>query len=122
MGIGLALFQQFVGINTVIYFATTILNYTGATTNHAVLLAVYVGVTNFVTTIVAALLMDWAGRRRLLIPGTILLTLALVRAGRVLPLRRPCYEDHSWVGPGLRHHLHHGLRDRARTGVLADDQ
>jgi sugar porter (SP) family MFS transporter len=97
VGIALAVFQQFVGINTVIYFATTILNYTGATTNHAVLLAVYVGLTNFVTTIVAALLMDWAGRRRLLIPGTILLTIALFALGAYFhwPM---LYKGHSWVG------------------------
>jgi len=81
VGIALAVFQQFVGINTVIYFATTILKFTGSTTNQSVLLAVYVGVTNFATTIVAALLIDWTGRRKLLIPGTGLLTVALIVLG-----------------------------------------
>jgi sugar porter (SP) family MFS transporter len=81
IGVSLAVFQQFVGINTVIYFATTILGYTGYTTNQSVLLAVFVGVTNFVTTIVAALLMDWVGRRKLLLTGTAILTVALVALG-----------------------------------------
>ncbi|HET8604279.1 MAG TPA: sugar porter family MFS transporter [Marmoricola sp.] len=81
VGIGLAVFQQFVGVNTVIYFASTILGYTGASTSTAVLLAVFVGVTNFVVTIVAILLMDWVGRRGLLLTGTAILTVALVVLG-----------------------------------------
>ena len=81
VGIALAVFQQFVGVNTVIYFATTILKYTGQTTNSAVLLAVFVGVTNFVVTILAMLLLDWVGRRALLINGTIVLTIALFLLG-----------------------------------------
>ena len=81
IGIGLAVFQQFVVVNTVIYFASTILHYTGASTSSAVLLAVYVGVTNFVMTIVAILLMDWVGRRGLLITGTAILCVALVVLG-----------------------------------------
>ncbi|HEU5043661.1 MAG TPA: sugar porter family MFS transporter [Nocardioidaceae bacterium] len=81
IGIALAVFQQFVGVNTVIYFATTILKYTGQSTNSSVLLAVFVGVTNFVVTIAAVLLLDWVGRRALLINGTIILTIALFLLG-----------------------------------------
>ena len=97
VGIALAVFQQFVGINTVIYFATTILKFTGASTNQSVLLAVYVGVTNFVTTIVAALLMDWAGRRKLLLPGTALLTLALLVLGAYF-FWPSFHHGFAWVG------------------------
>ena len=81
IGIALAVFQQFVGVNTVIYFATTILKYTGESTNSSVLLAVFVGVTNLVVTIAAVLLVDWVGRRALLINGTIILTIALFLLG-----------------------------------------
>ncbi|HET7356378.1 MAG TPA: sugar porter family MFS transporter [Nocardioidaceae bacterium] len=81
VGIALAVFQQFVGVNTVIYFATTILRYTGQSTDTSVLLAVFVGVTNFVVTIAAVLLLDWVGRRALLINGTIILTIALFLLG-----------------------------------------
>jgi MFS family permease len=97
VGIGLAVFQQFVGINTVIYFATTILKYTGVSTNTSVSLAVFVGLTNLVTTIVAAVIMDWAGRRRLLIPGTVILTIALVALGAYFHWAA-LYKGHSWIG------------------------
>jgi sugar porter (SP) family MFS transporter len=97
VGILLAVFQQFVGINTVIYFATTILKYTGVSTNTSVALAVFVGLTNFITTIVAALLMDWVGRRKLLLPGTAILTVALVALGAYFHWS-VINQGHSWVG------------------------
>jgi sugar porter (SP) family MFS transporter len=97
VGIMLAVFQQFVGINTVIYFATTILKYTGVSTNTSVALAVFVGLTNFITTIVAALLMDWVGRRKLLLPGTAILTVALVALGAYFHWSA-INQGHSWVG------------------------
>jgi sugar porter (SP) family MFS transporter len=97
VGIGLALFQQFVGINTVIYFATTILKYTGETLNQSVLLAVYVGVTNFVTTIIAVLILDWVGRRWLLLGGTALLTLSLFALGAYFAVPA-LNQGASWLG------------------------
>jgi sugar porter (SP) family MFS transporter len=97
IGIGLAVFQQFVGVNTVIYFASTILHYTGASTNSAVLLAVYVGVTNFVMTIVAILLMDWVGRRGLLITGTAILFVSLVVLGAYFQFSALSHGA-SWLG------------------------
>lgn len=63
IGIMLAIFQQFAGINTVIYFTSTILKFTGSSTSLSVQQAVYVGLTNFVFTIAAILCMDWLGRR-----------------------------------------------------------
>lgn len=81
IGIALAIFQQFVGINTVIYFTATILKYTGSSTSLSVQQAVYIGVTNFVFTIVAILCMDWLGRRVMLIGGTGVAVCALVALG-----------------------------------------
>lgn len=97
VGIGLAVFQQFVGVNTVIYFAATILHYTGASTNSAVLLAVFVGVTNFVVTIVAILLMDWVGRRGLLLAGTAILCVSLVVLGAYFQFSALSHGA-SWLG------------------------
>jgi sugar porter (SP) family MFS transporter len=81
VGIGLAVFQQFVGINTVIYYAPTILSDTGLTKSSSVTQTVFVGITNVVFTIVAVLLLDRVGRRKLLLTGTVCLTLSLVLLG-----------------------------------------
>jgi len=77
IGLALAFFQQFVGVNTVIYYAPTILEQTGLGADQAITQTVAVGVTNVVFTIIAVLLMDKLGRRPLLIIGTIGLTVAL---------------------------------------------
>lgn len=78
LGIGLAVFQQFVGVNTVIYYAPTILQQTGLQAGQAIAQTVSVGVTNVVFTVVAVLLLDKIGRRPLLLTGTIGLGLALL--------------------------------------------
>lgn len=81
VGLGLALFQQFVGINTVIYYAPTILSDTGLTKSSSITQTVFVGVTNVVFTLIAVLLLDRVGRRRLLLTGTVGLTSSLLVLG-----------------------------------------
>jgi sugar porter (SP) family MFS transporter len=81
VGLGLAIFQQIVGINTVIYYAPTIFKFAGVSTSNAIGETVFVGVTNVVFTIVAVLLLDKVGRRIFLLAGTAGLTVALVGLG-----------------------------------------
>jgi sugar porter (SP) family MFS transporter len=81
VGLGLAIFQQLVGINTVIYFAPTIFQLAGVSTSAAIGQTVFIGVTNVVFTIVAVLLLDKLGRRVFLLAGTAGLTVALVGLG-----------------------------------------
>ena len=81
IGIGLAVFQQFVGINTVIYYAPTILAKTGLTNSASITQTIFVGLTNVVFTIVAVLLLDRVGRRRLLLIGTVGLTVSIIFLG-----------------------------------------
>jgi sugar porter (SP) family MFS transporter len=81
VGIGLAVFQQIVGINTVIYYAPTILKFAGQQNTGALTQSVYIGCTNVFFTIVAILLLDKLGRRFFLITGTSILTVALVGLG-----------------------------------------
>jgi MFS family permease len=70
VGLGLAVFQQVTGINTVIYYAPKILQSAGfASPSGAILATAGVGVVNFGMTIVAMLLVDRAGRRPLLLVG-----------------------------------------------------
>ncbi|HEX3331749.1 MAG TPA: MFS transporter, partial [Gaiellales bacterium] len=80
-GLGLAIFQQIVGINTIIYYAPTILAFTGSSASSAIGQTVAIGVTNLVFTVVAILLLDRLGRRVFLIVGTAGLTIALVVLG-----------------------------------------
>lgn len=70
IGLVLAVAQQLIGVNTVIYYAPTILKFTGLSSGSAITQALSVGITNVVFTIVAILVLDRVGRRPLLIVGT----------------------------------------------------
>jgi sugar porter (SP) family MFS transporter len=70
IGIGLALFQQLSGINTVIYYAPTIFKYAGFESARAsILAAVGLGVVMLCSHVVAIFLIDRVGRRPLLLVG-----------------------------------------------------
>ncbi|QLK24390.1 sugar porter family MFS transporter [Natrinema zhouii] len=69
VGVGLAVFQQVTGINTVMYYAPTILESTGFADTASILATVGIGVVNVVMTVVAVLLIDRTGRRPLLLTG-----------------------------------------------------
>src|SRR5438876_394288 len=70
VGLGLAVFQQITGINTVIYYAPKILQTAGFNSaSGAILATVGVGVVNVGMTIIAMFLVDRAGRRPLLLVG-----------------------------------------------------
>jgi SP family galactose:H+ symporter-like MFS transporter len=78
VGIGLAIFQQASGINTVIYYAPTIFQFAGFKSASAAILAtVGVGVINMVMTTVAMQLLDRVGRRPLLLIGLVGMVLSL---------------------------------------------
>jgi MFS transporter, SP family, galactose:H+ symporter len=67
IGVGLAMFQQITGINTVIYFAPTIFESAGLPSAAISILATAgVGVVNVAMTIVSIRLVDKLGRRQLL--------------------------------------------------------
>jgi MFS transporter, SP family, sugar:H+ symporter len=66
---GLAIFQQFVGINTIIYYAPTTLTNVGFGKTSAIYANLIIGVVNVAMTIIAIRLVDRAGRKPLLIAG-----------------------------------------------------
>jgi SP family galactose:H+ symporter-like MFS transporter len=69
-GIGLAIFQQVTGINTVIYYAPVIIQSAGiSSASGAILATAGIGLVNVLMTIVAMRLIDRAGRRPLLLTG-----------------------------------------------------
>lgn len=69
VGVVLALFQTITGIDTVIYYAPTILESTGLDASASILGTVGIGVVNVLLTVVAIRLMDSVGRRLLLLVG-----------------------------------------------------
>ncbi len=87
LGIGLAMGQQLVGINTIIYYAPTIMQSTGLAPGNSILATLVVGIVNVIFTVVAFLLIDRIGRRPLLLIGLsgIILALALLGLSYALP-------------------------------------
>ncbi|MFN8216712.1 MAG: sugar porter family MFS transporter [Solirubrobacterales bacterium] len=82
VGVGLAILQQVTGINTVIYYAPTIVEFTGVNSSAgSILAAVGVGVINVAMTVVAIRLLDRSGRRKLLMIGVSGMVLSLFALG-----------------------------------------
>ncbi len=82
IGIGLAILQQVTGINTVIYYAPTIVEFTGVDSSAgSILAAVGVGVINVAFTVLALRLLDKAGRRTLLMIGVSGMVISLFALG-----------------------------------------
>lgn len=70
VGIGLAIFQQISGINTILYYAPTILTNIGLGNIASLFGTIGIGIVNVGMTAVAILLVDRIGRRPLLLVGT----------------------------------------------------
>ncbi|HEX7458519.1 MAG TPA: sugar porter family MFS transporter [Ginsengibacter sp.] len=70
VGIGLAVFQQLCGINTVFNYAPAIFKSIGASENNQLLQTVFIGGVNLVFTILAMLLVDKLGRKPLMLIGS----------------------------------------------------
>jgi sugar porter (SP) family MFS transporter len=77
IGVVMAIFQQITGINTVIYYAPTLLHQAGLGDSASLLANVGVGIVNVGMTVVAIRLIDKVGRRVLLIGGTFGMAIAL---------------------------------------------
>lgn len=69
VGIGLGIFQQITGINTIIYYAPTILKEAGFGTETAALTTAGIGTLNFGVTVLALMVVDRIGRRTILLAG-----------------------------------------------------
>jgi MFS transporter, SP family, sugar:H+ symporter len=77
VGILLSVFQQFVGINVIFYYSTTLWRSIGFSEADALTITVITSVTNVLVTLVALSLVDKLGRRPLLIIGSTGMALSL---------------------------------------------
>jgi sugar porter (SP) family MFS transporter len=86
IGIVLGMLQQFVGINTVMYYGPILFNQLGFADTQASIFATFImGVVNTLMSIVALLCVDKLGRRRLLLYGFAIAGISLLLLSYVLP-------------------------------------
>jgi SP family sugar:H+ symporter-like MFS transporter len=76
-GIILSVFQQFVGINVIFYYSTTLWQAVGFQESQSFVISVITSITNVAVTFVAILLVDRIGRRPILLAGSVGMTLSL---------------------------------------------
>jgi SP family sugar:H+ symporter-like MFS transporter len=81
VAIGLAVFQQFIGINTIIYYAPTTLTQVGYSSASAIYANIAIGVLNVAMTILAIRLVDRVGRKPMLLGGLVGMVLSLTILG-----------------------------------------
>ena len=81
IGIMLSVFQQFVGINVVLYYATDIFKGMGLTTNASLFQTIVVGAVNLAFTVVAILSVDRFGRKPLQIIGALVMAVSMISLG-----------------------------------------
>ena len=77
IGIILSVFQQFVGINVIFYYSTTLWRAVGFTEKSSLLITVITSVTNVAVTVIAILLVDRVGRRPILLTGSVGMAISL---------------------------------------------
>ena len=70
VGLGLSIFQQFVGINVIFYYSNVLWEAVGFDETQAFAITVITSVTNIVTTLIAIALIDKIGRKPLLLIGS----------------------------------------------------
>jgi sugar porter (SP) family MFS transporter len=86
---GLAVLQQALGINTIVYYAPTILRAAGFGESAALLNSVGLGVLSIIMTIFAARVVDRVGRRPLLIGGALVMAASMATLGCVFHFGGP---------------------------------
>ncbi len=83
-GLMLSIFQQFVGINVVLYYATAIFEGMGLSTNAALFQTIIVGAVNLTFTVIAIMTVDRFGRRPLQIVGALVMAVSMLWLGSEL--------------------------------------
>ena len=82
-----AMFNQFSGINAILYYAPRIFQLTGLSSADSMFQPVIIGITNLVFTVLGMLIIDRVGRKKLLIVGSIGMSICLGLISRIFYLQ-----------------------------------
>ena len=77
VGIALSVFQQFVGINVIFYYSTTLWKSVGFREEDSLTISVVTAITNILVTLIAIALVDRVGRRPILLVGSVGMAVSL---------------------------------------------
>ncbi len=99
VGILLSVFQQFVGINVIFYYSTTLWRSVGFDDSDSFTYSTITAVTNVVVTFIAIALVDKIGRKPLLLAGSAGMTLSLVTMAIAFTQASGSGEDVSLPAP-----------------------
>lgn len=89
IGILLSVFQQFVGINVVLYYAGNIFRNLGNSNDSSMIQTIIVGIVNLVFTVLAIFTVDRFGRKPLMIIGGIGMAVSMIALGFTFFLGKP---------------------------------
>jgi sugar porter (SP) family MFS transporter len=97
IGVMMAIMQQLIGINTVIYYGATILGFAGLSISSSIAQAVFIGLVNLVFAVVAVFLLDRVGRRAPLLLGTAGSVIGLVVLGWYFDMGSKFQHANPWI-------------------------
>ena len=132
VGLGLSVFQQFVGINVIFYYSNVLWQAVGFSADDAAIATVITSVINVATTLIAIALIDKIGRKPLLLIGSsgmavTLITMSVIFANATLgadgkpslpgALRHDRADRREPVRRGLRHVVGPGGLGASRRDV-----
>jgi SP family sugar:H+ symporter-like MFS transporter len=100
LGVGLAAFQQLVGINVIFYYGEVLWKSAGATEQWALRINLLTGLVNILATIPAIALIDRAGRKPLLLAGSAGMAVTLAVMATVFATARIGADGRPLLGHG----------------------
>lgn len=93
VGMAIAALQQFVGINVIFYYSSSLWHSVGIDESSSLLLSLFTSIVNIIGTLVAIALVDKIGRKPLLVIGSVGMTVSLAVTGWAFSFAQVVGED-----------------------------
>ena len=93
VGMAIAALQQFVGINVIFYYSSSLWHSVGIDEESSLLLSLFTSIVNIIGTFVAIALVDKIGRKPLLVIGSVGMTVSLAVTGWAFSFAKVVGED-----------------------------